>query len=152
MPRHLDLPIEERLLGFRVIDPLTGCWRTNGCIAANGYAVITIHKKYHHLHRVSASVFLGLDLNDRSQTANHKSICPNRDCFNPDHLYLGNQSRNVQDSVRQKTHIESRKTHCPQGHEYTLENTIIRRNKRYCRACHKYYNSKEYKLQKEKRN
>ena len=33
-------------------------------------------------------------------------------------------------------HANRRKTHCPQGHEYTAENTRIDRNgKRHCRTC-----------------
>lgn len=150
MPKHIDLPIEERLFGHRKIDPETGCWRTVGFIAPNGYGRITIHSKTYNIHRVSASVFLRLDLKDELTQVNHKKSCPYKDCFNPEHLYIGNQAENVRDSVRQKTHKEARKTHCPRGHEYTLENTLLRYFKRYCRACIKIYNSQNYKNQKRK--
>jgi hypothetical protein len=32
-------------------------------------------------------------------------------------------------------HGNSRKTHCPSGHEYTAENTNLYQGRRYCRAC-----------------
>lgn len=50
-------------------------------------------------------------------------------------------SSNNHDLVRHGTHWNARKTHCPNGHEYTQENTRIYVhngwNLRYCRACEK---------------
>lgn len=37
--------------------------------------------------------------------------------------------------VDKKGHRNLAKTHCPQGHEYTVENTYVSRNKRHCKAC-----------------
>jgi hypothetical protein len=34
-----------------------------------------------------------------------------------------------------KGHRNIHKTHCPQGHEYTEENTYVSRNKRHCKQC-----------------
>lgn len=55
-------------------------------------------------------------------------------------LAYGTQSENVQDSVRHGTHVQARKTHCPQGHEYTADNTYAKplrngRTARECRVC-----------------
>ena len=36
---------------------------------------------------------------------------------------------------KMKTHANSRKTHCPQGHEYTPKNTRVYRGSRRCKAC-----------------
>jgi hypothetical protein len=46
-------------------------------------------------------------------------------------------SGNRQDSVRHGTHRNTRKTHCPNNHEYTEENTYTRpgSNERQCRIC-----------------
>ena len=41
-------------------------------------------------------------------------------------------ARNADGGSRQKA-----KTHCPQRHEYTVENTYVYNGKRSCRACHR---------------
>ena len=51
------------------------------------------------ISRLSAHLFLGLDLNNPKQQANHKRDCPHEDCWNPDHLYIGTQRDNVRDSI-----------------------------------------------------
>lgn len=64
--------------------------------------------------------------------------CDNPPCFRFDHLYLGTQADNVRDMWsrgRGRTWAAS-VTHCPQGHEYTEENTRINvRGARVCIAC-----------------
>lgn len=57
-------------------------------------------------------------------------------CCNPKHLEAVPPLTNKMRSSS-PTAINMRKTHCPQGHEYTPENTGFRRGKswRYCRAC-----------------
>lgn len=63
--------------------------------------------------------------------------CDNGACINFErHLYIGDARTNARDISERKRHPLARKTHCPQGHEYTEENT--RRNKhghRFCRSC-----------------
>lgn len=50
-------------------------------------------------------------------------------------LRWGTPSSNVRDSVNHGTHGMTRKTHCPQGHEYTEQNTRRWRSSRICRTC-----------------
>ena len=50
-------------------------------------------------------------------------------------LRVDTQSSNIYDSIEHGTHFNAGKTECPQGHEYTEENTTWYRNMRYCRAC-----------------
>jgi hypothetical protein len=69
----------------------------------------------------------------RGENALHK--CDNPPCCNPAHLYVGSQSANILEAVAHRRHPMTRKTHCPQGHAYSTENTYVHRNKRYCRAC-----------------
>lgn len=39
------------------------------------------------------------------------------------------------DQVRQGTHGGIRKTHCPRGHRYSIENTYTYKNRRNCKRC-----------------
>ena len=60
-------------------------------------------------------------------------LCLNHACVNSDHLEAVSCLINVR---RAPTH-NANKTHCPQGHEYTEENTYrgARGNIRHCRIC-----------------
>lgn len=61
--------------------------------------------------------------------------CDTPACFAAEHLVLGTQSENIKQSVARGRHANGAKTHCPHGHEYTLENTYAYRGRRNCRAC-----------------
>ena len=58
-----------------------------------------------------------------------------------DNLRWGTRSSNMRDRVANGRHNEARKTRCVNGHEFTPENTLVRRppgrvgNRRDCRAC-----------------
>ena len=102
----------------------------------SGYG-ITNYKNNRHarVHRLSCYLFHNLDLNVRKQLACHKTTCNRKNCWNPEHLYVGNQANNMKDTVRCKTHYQTIKTHCPKGHEYDNKNTFLYQERRYCRAC-----------------
>lgn len=66
-------------------------------------------------------------------------------CWNPEHLYTGTQLYNVRDTIERGNRFNpsSMKTHCPKGHEYTLENTYkTKDNKRVCKECRKVINKR----------
>ena len=63
--------------------------------------------------------------------------CDTKACVNLDHLVLGTQADNMADMVAKGRSHQTRKTHCPQGHEYTEANTYRsgRGTERQCRRC-----------------
>ena len=53
-------------------------------------------------------------------------------------LYWGTRSQNIRDQVRHGRHNNARKTHCPQGHPYSDENTyVLSGGRRQCKTCSK---------------
>ena len=61
--------------------------------------------------------------------------CDNPPCVNVEHLYLGDQSRNMRDMSERRRSNNQRKTHCPAGHPYNEENTYVLGARRACRVC-----------------
>jgi hypothetical protein len=72
-------------------------------------------------------------------------LCENRLCINVDHLEL------IDPHFHGWLHNQRRgSTHCPQGHEYTPENTIIRRGRhRECRECDRQRRREYYQRNRE---
>ena len=63
----------------------------------------------------------------------------------PTNLCYGTHGENEADKVRHGTHRNGNKTHCPQGHEYTPENTYIYPSgARGCQACTTEYGKKRW--------
>jgi hypothetical protein len=53
----------------------------------------------------------------------------------PGNLIWGTRAENTEDAVKHGTHAQSRKTHCPQGHEYTEDNMYVYGGHRHCKTC-----------------
>lgn len=66
----------------------------------------------------------------------HKPRCRNRACVRPTHIRrVRNRVNSIDNSVSPMAQ-NSRKTHCPQGHEYLPENTYVTpEGFRQCRIC-----------------
>ena len=89
--------IEERIEAWKNDSTIKdGHWLFNGCKDDHGYGLITWKRKRIRIHRISAHLFLGLDLNG-SLRALHKQTCPYHNCWNPECLYIGTQSDNIRD-------------------------------------------------------
>lgn len=65
--------------------------------------------------------------------------CPHRACQNPDHWEVVTHQVNISRGTSREVNLRRKRaiTHCPQGHEYTPENTTYSRagTSRGCRAC-----------------
>ena len=124
----------------RTIEDGTGCWLFQG-INNKGYGSIKFNGKMVSIHRISAAYYLGLDLTNRTKQANHKIACSYKNCWNPNHLYIGTQSENKADRIfKREEHTGNQytnATHCIHGHEFTPENTYDYGHGRKCKQCEK---------------
>lgn len=136
----------EEIINDRRINSLTKCWIFTGGRTSAGYGVIYIDKEPYYVHRLIAYVCLGLDLNDNSLFVCHKY--DNRTCFNPLHLFIGDNYDNMRDASKKgRANNQNRGiTHCCRGHEFTKENTYTKPDGtgRECKIC-KILHREEYK-------
>lgn len=89
-----------------------------------------IRRRVHHL---VLEAFVG----PRPKNAETRHLNGNSSDNRAENLRWGTGSENRQDTLRHGTHHQVVKTHCPQGHEYTEENTWVRKTSRVCRQCHR---------------
>lgn len=129
----------NRILKYTSFDIKTGCFKYYGTIQYSGHGRLTINGKTYQVHRLSAYIFLGFDLNSNLQI-NHKLECSNKNCWNPEHIYVGTQIENLYDLIISGKHNNASKTHCPLGHEYNKENTYYNNSRRNCIICRKVKN------------
>jgi len=123
------IPAIERFLE-KINVANSGCWEWTGA-KCRGYGVIQISSKSKKAHRFIYAYYydeLSSDL-----TIDH--LCRNRVCVNPLHLEQVTARLNILRDMGTAA-INFRKTHCPQGHEFTPENTYIYPNhKKRGRGC-----------------
>lgn len=111
------------------LDWKTGCWNWVGSKNKDGYGNLSINGKNVTSHRFSYELFKSKI--SKGLTIDH--ICRNTSCCNPNHLEIVT----IKDNILRGTSFaasNARKTHCPQGHEYTKENTYTTEGRR-CRIC-----------------
>ena len=134
---NIDLEKAKYDLEFgRIIDK-DGCWIWRFHTVGKGYGQVNNNGKDYLAHRLSAHVFLGFDLDSPLQVR-HK--CDKPPCFRPDCLIPDStQTENNRDILDRGRNYWKNKTHCPQGHEYTEENTYKRPDGkgRMCKICMK---------------
>lgn len=116
------------------------CWGWNAALDQDGYGLLTISgwesptgkPVLARAARVSWEIHNGPI--PEGMWVLHK--CDNPPCTNPECLYLGTVVENNRDKRTRKRSAKSRWTLCIHGHEFTPENTRIRKDGcRVCRAC-----------------
>ena len=122
---------------------MTECWPWTGHIDQYGYGITYLAKKNRKAHRLAYEARYGpipegltVDhlCHNASESCPGGNSCLHRRCVNPDHLEAVPSKVNT---LRGKTitAANSKKTHCPQGHEYTQSSTYAWMGKRVCRIC-----------------
>lgn len=124
-----ELTRAQERFASKVAEPDTnGCTLWVGLRSRQGYGRFSIGQTDHRAHKVAyewahGSVPVGLVLDH---------LCRNRACVNVAHLEAVAHAENVRRGSR------ANRTHCPQGHEYSPENTYVAKTGwRSCRECHR---------------
>ena len=141
---------------FSKVNKTDHCWIWNAFKNPCGYGVISVKNKTYLAHRFSWMLKFG-SIPKGLLICHH---CDNPPCVNPDHLFIGTYKDNSDDRDKKERQcfggkhpfknplripigvkrsnplLNSLKTHCFSGHEFTPENTYMRQGKhRQCRIC-----------------
>jgi hypothetical protein len=122
--KHPDYVEEDR--GYE-----TPCWIWQGAKDWDGYGLLKRGGVSGGAHRWYYTKLVGPI--PEGLTLDH--LCYVRDCVNPAHL----EPKSHAENVRLGRHVNTAKTHCKHGHEFTPENTYMNSGHRVCRACRRAY-------------
>lgn len=113
---------------------LTGfCWLWRGYVDKHGYGYASWEGKSPRAHRIVFETLVGTI----PQGLQLDHLCRIRNCVNPCHLEPVSCKENLSRSHNTQATVNTRKTHCAQGHEYTPENTSQEKSQRACKTCKK---------------
>jgi len=107
-------------------------------LSNTGYLAVRLYKKnatkHLNVHALVATAFHG----PRPEGYECRHLNGDRTDNRLENLRWGTSLENSQDMIAHGR-TNARITHCPQGHEYSTENTYIFDGRRYCRACNRKY-------------
>ena len=126
-------PVEDRF--WEKVDTFGVCWEWTA-YTHNGYGRFCVAKgNVVASHRFAWETLVG----PIPEGFHLDHLCRNTICVNPDHLEPVTPAENIERGVMRirKRLLAGRHTHCPNGHEFTPDNTIYveRYNTRVCREC-----------------
>lgn len=126
-------------------DP-AGCWPWTAYVMTNGYGQFKLDGKMQLVHRVAYELAVGPIPQGLEIDHVKARGCTRTDCCNPAHLeavtgYVNNMRSNSRSAM------QSRQTHCQNGHEFTPENTKRETDgSRKCRTCRLKYRRERYAM------
>ncbi len=139
-------PIEIYLTRFlqRIQIDEKGCWVWAHSKSGSGYGEFCVNNKVYSTHCFIYEYYHG-SINPNLEIDH---LCRNQLCVNPLHLEQVTHQQNVLRGISPAAR-GAKKTHCPQGHEYTPENTCVSSG-RHCLtcarvSCHNYYQKRKMK-------
>lgn len=110
---------------------MSDCIEWPGAKDKDGYGILKIAGRRWKVHRITWM-----------QDNGHTDLlilhsCDNPSCYNIEHLREGTHSDNHRERDDKRRGVNSRKTHCPQGHPLSGDNLYVvpKTGIRHCRAC-----------------
>jgi len=118
-----------------------------------GYKYVTLtrdgRQRRRGVHQVVAAAFIGPCPDGQEILHGDGDPANNR----PGNLRYGTHRENMLDKRDHGTDHNTRKTHCPQGHPYSAENTAVKRTgSRVCRTCERAAGLDWYHANKQRKN
>lgn len=127
---HNSISHVERFL--TKVDMTDDCWLWAASTSTNGYGQFYAGGLKFSAHRWLYETLIG----PVSDELDLDHLCRVRRCVRPSHLEPVTPRENVLRGSGFPA-VNAVKTHCPQGHPYDAENTLVSKGERRCRTCHR---------------